>query len=228
VLLALLGVAAATLRTTFPAAAAARVEPVRTQLFERLHLVDPFADERPAELARSEGRYAPHPWLIVTHSVAGGLFLLAAPFQFSRRIRRDHLRWHRWSGRVLLLLGFPFVLTALYFGVLIPYGGPLEALLVAIIGALFMTSATRAWLAIRRRDIARHREWMLRMFASAISISTVRAVAVPLDLALTVAGLHIRTIFVITLWAGWILTLGAAELWIRRSRADSPSHAATP
>lgn len=191
---------------------------MRRQVLETLHLNDPFADQWPAELARVDGRFAAHPLLIVMHSVAGGLFLLAAPLQFSARIRRRHLRWHRWSGRVLLVLGVPFVLTGMFFGVLMPYGGPGEVVLIALIGSLFLTAASRAWLAIRRREVARHREWMIRVFALAISISTVRVVAAVLDPALTPAGFHPRTIFVISIWTGWCLTLGVAELWIRRTR----------
>lgn len=220
--------AAATLRIIYPDDLITRFEPLRRTMLEALHVHDPFADQRPAELARVDGRFAAHRWLILSHAVAGGLFLLAAPLQFSRRIRSRYLRWHRWSGRLLLLLGFPLVLTAMYFGVLMPYAGAAEAVLIAMIGALFLTAASRAWLAIRRRDIAAHREWMIRMFASALSISTVRVLGAPFDLALTPAGFHPRMVFLITVWTGWVLTLGAAELWIRHNRQPDPLVPARP
>ena len=228
VLLALLGVTAAVLRIIYPDDFITRFEPLRQRWFEVLAVNDPFADQRPAELARIDGRFAAHRWVVLAHAAAGGLFLLAAPLQFSRRIRSRHLAWHRWSGRVLLLLGFPLILSALFFGVLMPYAGQAEALLILVIGALFLAAAAQAWLAIRRHDIARHREWMIRVFASAISISTVRVLGGPFDLALTPAGVHPRMVFLITIWVAWALTLGAAELWIRRGRQPLPLVAARP
>lgn len=218
ILLVLLGVASGVLRSVFTSDLVARIEPVRMQVLAALHLNDPFLDERPAELAQADGRLAAHPLRIVLHSVAGSLFLLAAPFQFSARVRSRHLSWHRWSGRILLLVAFPMVLTGMYFGILLPYGGPGEVVLIALVGTLFLVGASQAFVAIRRRQVARHREWMIRVFAIAISISTVRVAAAAGDLLLTPAGIRPPAIFVISLWIGWGLTLAAAELWIRYTR----------
>jgi hypothetical protein len=80
----------------------------------------------------------------------------------------------------------------------------------------------KGYLAIRHREIARHREWMIRVFALAIAISTVRIVAGLLDIALAPVGVSPRTLFVISLWTGWIVTITAAELWIRHSRTTLP------
>lgn len=183
-----------------------------------LHLEDPFALQRPAEVARIEGRFAAHPILTLLHVLPGGIFLLVAPLQFSTWIRTRHIRFHRWSGRILLPAALVSVVTALYFGILIPYAGVGEATAIAVFGGVFLVAICRAFIAIRRHQVARHREWMIRVFAIAIAISTVRLVAVPLDLALTPAGFRPPEIFVLSLWSGWIITLGAAELWIRYTR----------
>jgi hypothetical protein len=59
---------------------------------------------------------------------------------------------------------------------------------------------------------------MIRVFAIAIAISTVRVVAGVLDVALTPAGFRPPDLFVVSLWTGWVITLGVAELWIRYTR----------
>jgi hypothetical protein len=83
-----------------------------------------------------------------------------------------------------------------------------------------VVAAGKALVAIRRRQVARHREWMIRAFAIALAVSTVRIVGPSLDLLLTPAGFRLPEIFVLSLWTGWTITVGAAELWIRYTRPD--------
>ena len=223
-----LGVAAAIGRTVFIADLGTRLEPFRQRTFDALHRVDPRVLERPAELARFDGRFAAHPVLARLHVGAGALFLILAPFQFSSRVRRRFIDVHRWSGRVLLSLAFITGSSALYFGLAVPFGGSFEAIGITIFDGLFLLSIARAFISIRRLQVARHREWMIRAFAVAVAISTARVVGALLDLGLAPAGIPPADVFVIAIWSGWALTLGAAELWIRytRSYAQSPAVAA--
>jgi predicted TIM-barrel fold metal-dependent hydrolase/uncharacterized membrane protein len=182
------------------------------------HRNDPFALQRPFELARLDGKFAAHPALTLVHILFGGVFLLLAPLQFSTSFRTRHIRIHRWIGRVLLPAVLIGVLPGLYFGVLIPYGGPGEAVAIALFGGLLVLSVWRGYAAIRRHQVARHREWMIRTFAIAISISSVRIIGGVFDMTLTPAGIHSPDIFGLSIWTGWVMTLGAAEFWIRYTR----------
>lgn len=222
-LLAAIGVGAAIGRSVFRSDLATRADPFRQQLLHSFHREDPFAPQRAAELRRFDGRFASHPLLTLLHILPGGVFLILAVFQFSSRIRNRHIRFHRWSGRVLVLAAFVAGLTALYFGLVLPFGGRSEALPIAVFGCLFLIAISRAFIAIRRHQVFRHREWMIRAFAIAIAISTVRVVGAVLDVALTPAGVPPVEIFVLSLWTGWIVTLGAAELWIRYTRPRAGS-----
>jgi hypothetical protein len=62
---------------------------------------------------------------------------------------------------------------------------------------------------------------MIRAFALALAVSTVRIVGAVLDLTMTPAGYGPRPMFVVALWTGWVVTLGAAEIWVRYSRTRS-------
>ncbi len=225
VILALLGVAAAIGRAVFIDDLVTRAEPFRQQMLSALDRNDPFLAERVEEVRRFDGSFAAHPLLTLLHVLPGGIILILAPLQFSRRIRARHIRFHRWSGRVLMLATFVVVTSGLYFGLLMPYGGLSEALAAALFGGFCLAAMGRAFLAIRRREVARHREWMMRAFAIAIGISTTRVVAAAFDIVLTPAGYRAPEIFVLSLWSGWLLTLGAAELWIRYTRPRSRSAA---
>jgi len=219
ILLAVIGVGAAVGRWVFLADFATRVDPVRERILDVLRLVDPFLMERAEGLDQFDGRFAAHPVLTLLHVLPGGIFLVLAPFQFSSRIRGRHIQFHRWSGRALILAGLVSALSGLYFGILMPYGGPAEVAVIVLVGGLFLTAIGRALAAIRKHQVSRHREWMIRAFAVAIGISTVRIVAGVYDMALTPAGVRPAEIFVLSLWTGWALTLAGAELWIRYTRA---------
>lgn len=221
--LALLGVVAALGRAVFLEDLVARGEGFRQWTLSALNVNDPFLAERAHEVRRFDGRFAAHPLLALLHVLPGGLLLALGPLQFSRRIRNRHVRFHRGSGRLLVLATLIVVGTALYFGLLMPYGGASEALATALFGGFGLVAVIRAYLAIRRRQVARHREWMIRAFAVAIGVSAIRVVGALLDPVLTSAGYRAPQIFALSLWSGWLLTLGTAELWIRSTRRRSGS-----
>ena len=81
-----------------------------------------------------------------------------------------------------------------------------------------MAAVLRAFLAIRMGQVALHREWMIRAFAIALGISTVRLVTPIFLIILSPFGVGERELFALSFWSGWLITLGAAELWIRYSR----------
>ena len=218
VALAIIGVSAAIGRGVFLTDLATQAEPLRQELLHSLQISDPFALHRAQELDQFDSRFAKHPLMTLLHIFPGGVFVTLALFQFSSRVRSRHIQFHRWSGRILVLAGFAFGLTALYFGLLMPYGGPTEAMAIVLFGVLFLGAISRAFIAVRRHQLACHREWMIRAFAVGIGISTARIVLPVLDITLTPAGFRSKEIFVLGLWTGWMITVGAAELWIRYTR----------
>jgi uncharacterized membrane protein len=159
--------------------------------------------------------FVAYPALTLLHVVPGGLFLALAPFQFSSRIRNRYVRFHRWSGRALVLAALPIGLSSLILGALFPFGGPSAASAVFLAGAFFLFALVRAFNAIRRGDVTRHREWMIRMFSIGLGIATIRVVGMIL-FAITHNSFHesAGTAF----WIGWVSTFVAAEWWIRRTR----------
>lgn len=149
------------------------------------------------------------------HVLPAALFMVLVPLQFSPRIRSRHIGWHRWSGRLLVAIGIPVAISGLFFGLFMPFAGLLEASAIGLFGALFLFSLIRAYLAIRAGDVARHREWMIRMLAVALGVSTVRLVGTLLAVSTRQGP---EAWFGHAVWIGFGSTLAVAELWIRRTR----------
>ena len=223
VVLALIGITAAYGRTVLVADLTTRSEPLRAYLIERLGRHDPLAGRRPSDFRRFDGPFAAHSIVARLHVIPGAVFLAFTPLQFSSRIRRRLPAIHRWSGRLLLALALVATLAAFFFGMLLPFGGWGETIPITLFGGIFLVSLGRAFVAIRRRDVRLHREWMIRAFAIALGISTVRIVGVALDFALLSAALSSEAVFVMSVWIGWTITFATGEAWIRYTRTRARS-----
>lgn len=211
--LCLVGVTAAVNRALYVADAGARLQ--ATNVFASLGVQVSPADS--ARMALVDRRFGQRPALTRLHVVAGGLFLLLAPLQFWRGLRNRHRAVHRWSGRLLLVLLVISVLASVPFGILAPYAGAPEGVVVTLVTLLALGGAGRAYWAIRTHRVALHREWMLRVFALGVGIASVRFVDAVLVLTI-LPFVSTVTIFVLSLWLGWGLTLAWTEWWIARTR----------
>ena len=210
IFLVLIGVVSSISRVMFPVDLVHRAELMRLRLI----------DARPhteAELAEVDNKFGNHRTITLLHIVAGGLFLLLAPLQFVPAIRNRYLGMHRRMGRVLIIVALISGAAGLFFGLYRPIGGVREAVGIALFGVFLFIAAIRGYVAIRNGQVERHREWMIRAFATALAISTVRVVAVVIDIG-QIAANNPRTQFVLSIWSGWLITLAIAEIWIRYSR----------
>ena len=161
--------------------------------------------------------FAAHAILTWAHIIPGSVFLGLAPLQFVGGLRQRHPGLHRWSGRVLLLAAFPTGLTGILLQLRSPYGGALALSSILVAGTLFLGAAVLAYQAIRRKDLVRHREWMIRMLAVGLGVGTVRVIATPLVL---LTGQRPLELMGVAFWLGFALPVAGAEWWIRATRSD--------
>ncbi len=159
--------------------------------------------------------FAQPPLLTFLHVAPGFLFMVLGPLQFVRRIRSRHIVWHRWSGRVFLVSALLVGLTALRMAFLKPISGLSEEVAAAIFASLFLFELVKAYVHIRRREIAQHREWMIRAFAIGLAVATMRPMVAAF---LVFSGLPIRDFFGTVFWAGFTIHAIAAEVWINCTR----------
>ena len=98
--------------------------------------------------------------------------------------------------------------------------------LVAFI--LFLFFLLKAFVHIRRREIAAHREWMVRAFAIGLAIATIRPIVGVFFATSRVTHLTPQEFFGTAFWIGFTLHLIVAEAWIYHTRLVSPFPAHSP
>jgi len=179
---------------------------------------------RLVELAGGPGllppRFDPSPIPLATHLVSVIAYAVAGAFQFSAALRRRRPRWHRAAGRLLVLVGLVVALSALWLTLFHPRteGGDLLYLFRLLAGSGMAVSLVLGYTAIRRRDIARHRAWMIRAYALALGAGTQ---VFTLGIGEPVFGVSDRSIALLQ-GAGWGINLAVAE-WIIRRRPTARS-----
>jgi uncharacterized membrane protein len=163
--------------------------------------------------------FVEYPTIVALHVVLGGVYLLFAPFQFVGRIRSRHLGYHRRMGRVLVALGLVVGATALFVGLVIPFSGWAERVLIALFGGLFLFALGKGFVHVRAGRVGLHREWMIRAFAIALAIATQRLIFVPsLFVVVDPTGGRIVTLSIAAWSAALVVHSSLAEAWIRLTR----------
>lgn len=159
---------------------------------------------------------AAHPGVEALHRLGGATYMILGVLQFMPRLRARRPALHRWSGRVFLGLSVAAGLSGAFMALSFPYErgeGPPSV----FFGGVLVFCAIKAYLHIRRGDVVGHREWVTRTFAAGLGIGTIRMIAV---VVLNTTHLTTREIIVPSFWAGWTVTLLAAEVWIRAQRRE--------
>jgi uncharacterized membrane protein len=141
------------------------------------HPPSPASNPTLAQFAELDDVFARYPVLTLVHIVPALLFVLLGPLQFSSTIRARYLPWHRWSGRVLLICGMVIGVSALVMSFAMPsIGGVNQAAATTLFALFFLFALGKAFWHILRREIALHREWMIRAFSIGLAVATIRPI----------------------------------------------------
>ena len=180
----------------------------------RAYVLLPVPQSRSTAVDAFDAGFSQHPTLTFLHILPASLLIILMPIQFISRIREQRLSWHRWSGRVIIALGFVVGTTALFMSYTMAIGGANETAATTLFALLFLIFLSLGYWNIRRHRIVRHRVYMIRAFGVALGIATTR----PIVGAFFAAGrLSPREFFGTAFWLGFTLTTLAAEAWIHYS-----------
>ncbi|MEV6448180.1 DUF2306 domain-containing protein [Amycolatopsis sp. NPDC051716] len=169
-----------------------------------------------ARVTADNARFFAMPVPVVLHIFGATVFCVLGAFQFVPALRRRRPRWHRVAGRLLVPCGLAAALSGLWmtlFYDLPPGDGDLLTVFRLFFGTAMAVSIVLATLAIRRRDVRRHRVWMTRGYAIGLGAGTQVLTHVPWTLLVGVPGEVTRAMLMA---AGWVLNLVVAEWALRR------------
>lgn len=173
------------------------------------------------EAATLDAGFARNPVLTLVHIFPGLVFVLLAPIQLMRSVRSRHLNLHRWMGRAVVAAGMIIGSTALVMSSRMSIGGANETAATMLFGTLFLLCLIKGFMAIRRRDVAAHREWMIRAFAIGMAVATIRPIVGVFFATRMLTHLTPQQFFGTAFWLGFTVQLIVAEAWINYTRATS-------
>ena len=166
-------------------------------------------------------RRASYPWALTGHIIGGSAILILGFAQFSARLRRACPACHRWTGRALIMLGVFFALSSLWmnFSDQAMAASALHDGAQNVVAVLFLIVLGLGLAAIRRRDVVRHRVWMLRAYALTLGAATQTVMLLPVFL---IYGEVEGTAFDLVFISGWLINLAVAEVLIWRQTRKKP------
>ena len=174
-----------------------------------------------AEITPENARFFAAPLPVVLHILSASLFCILGAFQFAPGIRRRRPGRHRAAGRLVVPAGLVAALSGLWLTHFYPPvmgDGPLLYGLRLVVGSAMTLFIVLGFAAIRRRDIARHRAWMMRGYALGLGAGTQGLTHLPWFLFPGIQGELTRALL---MGAGWAINLAVAE-WIIRRRLAHP------
>jgi hypothetical protein len=170
-----------------------------------------------AAVTPDNARFADDPVPVVVHIVTVTVFCVVGAFQFvplrGNGVRRP--AWHRVTGRILVPAGLGAALSGLWLSLFFPRPDDVGTLVTAfrlVFGAAMAGSVVLGLVAVRRRDFAGHRAWMIRGYAIGVGAGTQ---AFTHAVFIATAGPVDRTGKAFAMLAGWLVNLAVAEVVIR-------------
>ncbi|NKB32546.1 MAG: DUF2306 domain-containing protein [Pseudomonadales bacterium] len=165
-------------------------------------------------------RYYTNALATFLHLGPGFLVFVLGPIQFTRTIRKKHIGFHRWSGRVYILCGAIGAFSGIAIGVFDPFlglGGQgfNEAMATAFFGAYVLFTLVMAYRRIRQKQFGAHREWMIRSFAAMLAIATERLMLTAFQ---ATTNIEFVELFGTTFWMAGVTNIAVAEIWINLTR----------
>jgi uncharacterized membrane protein len=174
-------------------------------------------------VTEANARFVTTPLPVVLHIVGATVFCLLGALQFSTSLRRR--AWHRRSGRLVVPAGLVAASSGLWMAVHYDLPASDNAVLMVtrlVVGTFMIVALMVALVAVRRRDFAVHRDWMMRGYAVGIGAGTQVLTNLPWVLLFGTPSPMVRAGL---MGAGWAINLAVAEWFIRRRPARIPSKA---
>ena len=166
-------------------------------------------------------RFFDMPVPVIVHIIGATVFCLVGALQFVPALRRNP--WHRRAGRLLVPFGLAAAVSGLWMAVFYDLPAHDNALLEAFrlfFGTLMVACLVLGVTSIMRRNVNRHRLWMMRGYAIGLGAGTQVLVILPWTIAFGAPSPMVRALL---MGSGWAINLAVVEIIYRRSVAATSS-----
>lgn len=160
-------------------------------------------------------RFTASPFPVIIHIISVTIYAILGAFQFAPKFRSNRKKWHRTSGRILIISGVIVALSGLWMTHFYPwpeYDGRILYVIRLLVGLSMLFSLTLAVMAIYKPCFKSHANWMIRAYALAMGAGTQVFTHIPWFLF---PSLHDELFRAFCMGAGWLTNIIVAELIIR-------------
>lgn len=167
-----------------------------------------------AQVTAENARFFADPLPVIVHIIGATTFCVLGAFQFAPRLRVH--RWHRIAGRIVAPCGLAVAMSGMFMALFYDEPADVGTLLTVFrlfFGTAMATSLVLGFVAVRRRDFAAHRAWMIRGYAIGVGAGTQVFTELPYEL---MVGPVDKLSNALLLLAGWLINITVAEWIIRR------------
>jgi uncharacterized membrane protein len=172
-----------------------------------------------AQITSDNERFHAAPGPVVVHIVGVTVYAILGAFQFAPRFRARRRGWHRTAGRLVVLCGLLAATSGLWMSLWYPRPADVGDLVTAfrlVFGTAWVAFLVLGFVAVRRRDFAHHRDWMIRAYAVGMGAGTQALTHLPWMVAVGAPDKFSKALL---MFAGWAINLAVAE-WVIRRRAS--------
>jgi hypothetical protein len=162
--------------------------------------------------------FAPNGWVLLVHITMGIVALLSGPYQLWTGLGRKRLPRHRLLGKIYMgavVVGS----AAAYYLALHTKGGWVFGLGLAGLATAWLITTGMAYVAIRRRLIEQHQEWMIRSYVVTFGFVFFRMLFIGLQTA------EVGTLpeqLGASAWFCWSLPLVVTEAFLQGRKVFAP------
>jgi uncharacterized membrane protein len=158
---------------------------------------------------------------LLVHTLFGPIALTLGIINLLPAMRRGRWSLHRLLGRIYIVSALALGLAGGYLA-FFATGGLIARLGFLSLAVLTLATSSAGYLSIRRREIVRHREWMLRSYALIFGAVTLR---IWLPLLIMAHGGEFLPAYRWVAWLSWVPNILWAEWTIRRGWRPVFEHA---
>lgn len=167
-----------------------------------------------------DGRYVQFSAASWMHLIPALLMFGLGPLQFMRSVRKKHIGFHRWSGRIWLTAGAIAAFSGGFIGILHPFMGVggqgfNESMATTFFAVYGLFCFYKAYTHIRAKNFGSHREWAIRAWGLMLAVSTER---IMLGILMGTTDIGVEVLFGTTFWMAGVVNITASEFWINLTR----------